>query len=113
MTALLMFGLLALGMALTPSPNMIYLISRSISQGRRAGFISLGVTAVGFLFYMLCAAFGITAFVFAVPYAYDALRRRRLSVVSWPGKPSSRADAPPSPGATCLSMGRANCFSWA
>lgn len=74
MTALLMFGLVALGMALTPGPNMIYLISRSISQGRRAGFISLGGVAVGFLFYMLCAAFGITAFVFAVPYAYDALR---------------------------------------
>lgn len=73
-TALLMFGLVALGMALTPGPNMIYLISRSISQGRRAGFISLGGVAVGFLFYMLCAAFGITALVFAVPYAYDALR---------------------------------------
>ncbi|MDN2711724.1 LysE family translocator [Janthinobacterium sp. SUN118] len=73
-TALLMFGLVALGMALTPGPNMIYLISRSISQGRRAGFVSLGGVAVGFLFYMLCAAFGITALVFAVPYAYDALR---------------------------------------
>src|SRR5471032_104353 len=72
--ALLMFGLVALGMALTPGPNMIYLISRSISQGRRAGFISLGGVALGFLFYMLCAAFGITAFVFAVPYAYDVLR---------------------------------------
>src|SRR5262249_38333929 len=27
-----------------------------------------------FVFYMLCAAFGITAIVLAVPYAYDALR---------------------------------------
>jgi len=53
---------------------MIYLISRSICQGRRAGLISLGGVALGFVFYMLCAAFGITAFVFAVPYAYDTLR---------------------------------------
>lgn len=60
LTALLMFGLVALGMALTPGPNMVYLVSRSISQGRRAGFISLGGIAAGFLFYMLCAAFGIT-----------------------------------------------------
>jgi len=73
-TNLLMFGLIALGMVLTPGPNMIYLISRSICQGRRAGLISLGGVALGFLFYMLCAAFGITAFVFAVPYAYDTLR---------------------------------------
>jgi threonine/homoserine/homoserine lactone efflux protein len=42
--------------------------------GKRAGFISLAGVAVGFFFYMLCAAFGITALVFAVPYAYDALR---------------------------------------
>ncbi|MGC9236045.1 MAG: LysE family translocator, partial [Thiomonas sp.] len=68
------FALVALGMVLTPGPNMIYLISRSISQGRSAGLISLGGVALGFVFYMLCAAFGITALVLAVPYAYDALR---------------------------------------
>ncbi|QNA82888.1 LysE family translocator [Sphingomonas sp. So64.6b] len=72
--SLIAFALLALGMALTPGPNMIYLISRSIGQGPKAGFISLGGVALGFLFYMLCAAFGITAFMMAVPFAYDALR---------------------------------------
>jgi threonine/homoserine/homoserine lactone efflux protein len=71
---LLVFSLVALGMALTPGPNMIYLISRSICQGRRAGLISLGGVALGFVVYMLSAAFGITAFLFAVPFAYDALR---------------------------------------
>jgi threonine/homoserine/homoserine lactone efflux protein len=68
------FGLVALGMVLTPGPNMIYLVSRSLSQGPAAGLISLGGVALGFVFYILCAAFGITALVFAVPYAYDALR---------------------------------------
>ena len=76
---LLAFALLSLGMALTPGPNMIYLISRSLSQGRAAGFISLGGVALGFVFYMLCAALGITALLMAVPFAYDALR---LGVVS-------------------------------
>ena len=74
LTHFLTFALVALGMVLTPGPNMIYLISRSISQGRSAGLISLGGVALGFVFYMLCAAFGITALVLAVPYAYDALR---------------------------------------
>lgn len=73
-TNLLAFALVSLGMVLTPGPNMIYLISRSICQGRLAGLISLGGVALGFVFYMLCAAFGITALLFAVPYAYDALR---------------------------------------
>ncbi len=68
------FALIALGMALTPGPNMIYLISRSICQGRAAGLISLGGVALGFVCYMLSAAFGITALLLAVPYGYDALR---------------------------------------
>jgi threonine/homoserine/homoserine lactone efflux protein len=72
--AFLTFGLVVFGMALTPGPNMIYLVSRSISQGRLAGLISLGGVALGYVFYLLCAAFGITALMFAVPYAYDALR---------------------------------------
>ncbi len=71
---LIAFALIALGMVLTPGPNMVYLISRSICQGRKAGLISLGGVALGFVFYMLCAALGITAIVMAVPYAYDALR---------------------------------------
>jgi threonine/homoserine/homoserine lactone efflux protein len=71
---LLAFAAISLGMVLTPGPNMIYLISRSICQGRMAGLISLGGVALGFVVYMLCAAFGITALLFAVPYAYDALR---------------------------------------
>ena len=73
-SSLLTFALVALGLVLTPGPNMIYLISRSLCQGRRAGLVSLGGVALGFVFYMLCAAFGITALIFAVPYAYDILR---------------------------------------
>jgi threonine/homoserine/homoserine lactone efflux protein len=92
---LLMFALVALGMVLTPGPNMIYLISRSICQGRRAGLISLGGVALGFVFYMLCAAFGITAFIFAVPYAYDVLRlggAAYLLYLAWQAiKPGARS----------------------
>jgi threonine/homoserine/homoserine lactone efflux protein len=73
-TNLIAFALVAFGMVLTPGPNMIYLISRSICQGRLAGLISLGGVVLGFVVYMLCAALGISALLFAVPYAYDALR---------------------------------------
>ena len=73
-SSLLAFALVSLGMVLTPGPNMIYLISRSITQGHAAGILSLGGVALGFIVYMLCAAFGITALLLAVPFAYDALR---------------------------------------
>jgi threonine/homoserine/homoserine lactone efflux protein len=68
------YALLALGMVLTPGPNMAYLISRSICQGRMAGLISLGGVATAFLFYVFSTALGVSALLFAVPFAYDALR---------------------------------------
>ena len=83
LSSLLAFALVSLGMVLTPGPNMIYLISRSITQGPAAGLISLGGVALGFVFYMLCAAFGITALLFAVPYAYDALRLAGAAYLLW------------------------------
>jgi threonine/homoserine/homoserine lactone efflux protein len=83
LSALLGFALISFGMVLTPGPNMIYLISRSITQGPAAGVVSLGGVALGFVFYMLCAAFGITAFLFAVPYAYDALRLAGAAYLLW------------------------------
>lgn len=48
--SLFAFALIALGMVLTPGPNMVYLISRSICQGPAAGLISLGGVALGFVF---------------------------------------------------------------
>lgn len=83
LSSLLGFALVALTMVLTPGPNMIYLISRSITQGPMAGIISLGGVALGFVFYMLCAAFGITALLFAIPYAYDALRLAGAAYLMW------------------------------
>lgn len=83
LASLLGFALLSLGIVLTPGPNMIYLISRAITQGAAAGLISLAGVALGFVFYMLCAAFGITALLFAVPYAYDALRLAGAAYLLW------------------------------
>jgi threonine/homoserine/homoserine lactone efflux protein len=83
LASLLTFAAIALGMVPTPGPNMVYLISRSICQGRTAGLISLGGVALGFVFYMLCAAFGITALVLAVPYAYDTIRIAGALYLLW------------------------------
>jgi threonine/homoserine/homoserine lactone efflux protein len=83
LTSLLGFALVSFGLVLTPGPNMIYLISRSTAQGAAAGMVSLGGVALGFVFYMLCAAFGITALLFAVPYAYDALRLAGAAYLLW------------------------------
>jgi len=93
-SSLLAFALVALGMALTPGPNVIYIVSRFICQGRGAGLISPGGVLGGFVFYMLCAAYGITALLLAVPYAYDGLRPRRGVDGGFANLPSRAEDRP-------------------
>lgn len=63
-------SLTALAMVLTPGPNMIYLVSRSISHGRGAGLVSLTGTGVGFVVYMLMANLGLAVVFVAVPWLF-------------------------------------------
>lgn len=73
-SALVGIAVIALGLVLTPGPNMIYLVSRSITQGRRAGLVSLLGVAVGFGVYLAAAAVGLAAIFVAVPTAYTVLK---------------------------------------
>jgi threonine/homoserine/homoserine lactone efflux protein len=70
----LIFAGAALLLVLTPGPNMIYLISRSICQGCKAGLISLLGVVCGFFVHMFAAAAGVTALFMAVPFAFEALK---------------------------------------
>ncbi|MBU0783024.1 MAG: LysE family translocator [Gammaproteobacteria bacterium] len=72
-------------LSITPGPNMIYVISRSITQGRRAGLTSLGGVIVGYLFYMFGAAFGITAFFKTQAHAAQILSACGALYMGWLG----------------------------
>jgi threonine/homoserine/homoserine lactone efflux protein len=72
--AIVGMALVALGMVLIPGPNMIYLVSRSVSQGPRAGLVSLTGTFVGFLVYMTMANFGLAAVFVYVPALYTGVK---------------------------------------
>ena len=80
---LALFALAALVMVLTPGPNMIYLLSRSLAQGRAAGVVSLFGVAAGFLVHMFAAAAGLTALFMTVPLAYDVLRWMGAAYLGW------------------------------
>jgi threonine/homoserine/homoserine lactone efflux protein len=73
-SAVVGIALVALGLVLTPGPNMLYLVSRSITQGRAAGLVSLLGVAAGFLVYLAAATAGLAALFAAVPAAYLALK---------------------------------------
>jgi threonine/homoserine/homoserine lactone efflux protein len=82
-TGMLVFAAAALMMAITPGPNMVYLISRSICQGKRAGVISWLGVVVGFTVHMCSAAIGLTALFMAVPLGYEILKFAGALYLLW------------------------------
>ena len=70
-------------LVLTPGPNLMYLISRTLCQGRTAGIVSLAGTTSGLLFYALAAAFGLTAVFVAVPLLFDVVRWAGAAYLLW------------------------------
>ena len=80
---LLIFAAASLLLVLTPGPNMIYLISRSICQGRKAGVTSLIGVVAGFFVHLFAAAAGLTAVFLAVPMAYEVLKWAGALYLLW------------------------------
>ena len=108
------FALAALVLVVTPGPNMIYCISRTLCQGRAAGLMSLAGVLLGFLVHLLAATLGLTALLMAVPLAFDAIRLAGAAYLLWlawqavkPGGagPFQARDLPVDPPATLFRMG--------
>ncbi len=78
-----LFALTVLVLVLTPGPNMIYCVSRMLSQGRRAGLLSLAGVLLGFVVHLLAAALGLTAVLMAVPMAFDAIKLLGAAYLLW------------------------------
>jgi len=77
------FGVLAFLMALSPGPNLMYLASRAVSQGRRAGFSSLAGVCTGMLAYVIATTLGLSAIFKAVPVAYDIVPTLGAGYLIW------------------------------
>ncbi|GAA0654927.1 LysE family translocator [Kitasatospora atroaurantiaca] len=73
----------SLGMVLTPGPNMIYLVSRSVAQGRRAGLISLAGVGLGFLTYLVAVTAGIATVFALVPEIYLTIKLVGAGYLLW------------------------------
>jgi threonine/homoserine/homoserine lactone efflux protein len=83
LTTWLVFVLACIALVATPGPNLLYLVSRTLAQGRAAGFVSLAGTSSGFLLHVLAAAFGLSAILAAVPLAYDTTRFAGALYLAW------------------------------
>jgi len=79
----LLFCLACAALAATPGPNMLFLVSRTLAQGRGAGFVSLAGTSSGFALHALAAAFGLSALLAAVPMAFEVVKWAGAIYLAW------------------------------
>jgi len=96
----LLFCVACVALAATPGPNMLFLVTRTLAQGRAAGFVSLAGTSTGFALHAVAAALGLSALLAAVPVAYDIVRFAGaiylawLAIVTWRASGATDASAP-------------------
>jgi threonine/homoserine/homoserine lactone efflux protein len=69
-----LFLLAGLALNITPGPDMLYVITRSVAQGRAAGVASACGIGIGCFVHIFAVAFGLAGVLRAVPIAYDAVR---------------------------------------
>ena len=81
--SLALYAVACVLLALTPGPNLMYLISRTLCQGRAAGIVSLAGTTSGLLFYAVATALGLTAVFVAVPVLFDVVRWAGAAYLLW------------------------------
>ena len=72
--AFLTFLVAAFALNIAPGPDMLYVIGRSVGQGRRAGIVSALGIFVGCWVHILAAAFGIAALLRSSPMAFNLVR---------------------------------------
>ena len=80
---LALFAFAVMLLALTPGPVWVYLLSRTLTQGRRAGYFSLLGVAAGVVVHVLLAALGITVVLLAIPFAFDAIKLAGAAYLLW------------------------------
>src|ERR1700759_4131292 len=73
-TAFLTFLFAALMLNIAPGPDMLFVIGRSVGQGRKAGIVSSLGVFVGCWIHILAAAFGIAALLRSSPMAFNIVR---------------------------------------
>ena len=74
LSILAVFLVATIALNLSPGPDMLYVISRSLGQGRRVGIVSaLGIGA-GTLVHTFVTAIGLSAVLLSVPIAFEFIK---------------------------------------
>jgi threonine/homoserine/homoserine lactone efflux protein len=59
---------------LTPGPAVLYIVARSLDQGRLAGLVSVASIEIGNSFHVIAAALGVSALLMSSALAFSAVK---------------------------------------
>ena len=72
-------------LALAPGPDIVYVLTRGIAQGRKAGIAAALGFATGCIFHTALAAFGVAALIRSSDLAFDLVRYAGAAYLVWIG----------------------------
>ncbi|APV50139.1 lysine transporter LysE [Betaproteobacteria bacterium GR16-43] len=72
-------------LTIAPGPDIVYVLTRGIAQGRKAGFAAALGFATGCIFHTLLAALGVAALIRSSPLAFDLVRYAGAAYLVWIG----------------------------
>ena len=72
--ALLLFSLATIALLVVPGPAVLFIVARSMDQGRSAGLVSVAGVHCGTIVHVAAAALGVTAILAASETGFDAVR---------------------------------------
>jgi len=72
--SLLLFMIATVTLNVTPGPDMLYVIARSVGQGRAAGIASALGIAAGCFVHLLAVTLGLASLMIAIPTAYEIVK---------------------------------------
>lgn len=73
-TSLLTFMAATIALLVVPGPAVLYIVTRSIDQGRLAGLVSVMGIQVGVLFHILAAALGLSVILVTSALAFSVVK---------------------------------------
>ena len=104
----------ALVLLLVPGPAVLYIVARSVEQGRLAGFVSdLGIHTAT-LVHVAAAALGLSALLASSALAFSVVKYAGAAYLIWLGlkKIFGRAELP-GPASHCRRTAMRGCFATA
>lgn len=106
LATLLLFAGSVATLVLIPGPNLVYIVTRSVEAGRKAGLASILGIETGTMIHVTAAAFGLSALLASSAVAFEIVKYVGVAYLVYLGVRALRAGKAPEAQIAPAGMGR-------